>query len=950
MAKLSKGMLGLLGEIASLINGAIASGLKLVNNLVSSGFKMAFQFNESAMAFSRQAGLTAKQAQAYTEVLTTRAKELGEKYGIAAEEVTKLERNLAKATGRVLMLSNAQADMQVAINRTVGEETANEFSQIMMRTMGAQIQTVQGAVSKAYATAAKNGLDAAGMAAKVAQNLSMANRLTFRNGVDGLTKMVALSEKFGVNVQTIESAANSFMDLQDAIENSAKLTMLGGAAGGLGGNPLDMTYEANADPEAFAERLTKMAGGYAQFDAKTGMAKLNYMSRDMLKGMADAMHISLDEMVTMAKKQAEVTYKNNNFGRDLDRLSGGDEQKRNYLLNKTQIENGRMKMYSSKTGKYEDMSYFENPKGGKAEFEEMMRFSNLSDEEIVREQAEAVVSIKDRLDGYFTSIQAMFGEKIAPFIPKIQEFLGDIYRTVSPYFGQIADNVKELLTTLFTPEYLGYVKDGITSLVKGLTWLGKVLTSNWKWLIAGALLSPVLSVLTWGFNMLAMFRGGGGSGIGGPAAGARPSGGGWGGSRVGSFRDLYGRNRNIAGNGVGRSFWNALNGRTGLNGNAGIMTKLTKSVGLGAGASLIGMGINAAVDDEKIARGDKWHAGWKTVGTGLEYAGTGAMIGATIGSFVPVLGNVVGGAVGATIGGAIGIWKQIADNTKMTEEYSKQQLNNNGEGMPKSYDGGVGTPPSGAKPVVSGDFRNVSNGGKWLGENAVEGVHDGGVNTPTSGAKSVVSDDFRDVANGVKNLSITEHGETFVTPGQRRNINKWIEARPNDVKNLFITEHDGGVNTPTSGAKPVVSDDFRDVANGVKNLSITEHGETFVTPGQRRNINKWIEARPIGQNDFKLVNVSQSSQNVGNNNITVNDINVRFSGSIRLEGDNNYRNYDINDLVENKEFIRRLFSRPEVMNAIMNSLNTNTNIGVMHDSGWLYRGESNYLSGKLMNT
>ncbi len=111
MAKLSKGMIGLLGEIASLLNGAIASGLKLVNNLVSSGFKMAFQFNDSAMAFSRQAGLTAKQAQAYTEVLSTRAKDLGEKYGIAAEEVTKLERNLAKATGRVIMLSNAQADM-----------------------------------------------------------------------------------------------------------------------------------------------------------------------------------------------------------------------------------------------------------------------------------------------------------------------------------------------------------------------------------------------------------------------------------------------------------------------------------------------------------------------------------------------------------------------------------------------------------------------------------------------------------------------------------------------------------------------------------------------------------------------------------------------------------------------------------------------------------------------
>ena len=850
MAKLSKGMLGLLGEIASLINGAIASGLKLVNNLVSSGFKMAFQFNESAMAFSRQAGLTAKQAQAYTEVLTTRAKELGEKYGIAAEEVTKLERNLAKATGRVLMLSNAQADMQVAINRTVGEETANEFSQIMMRTMGAQIQTVQGAVSKAYATAAKNGLDAAGMAAKVAQNLSMANRLTFRNGVDGLTKMVALSEKFGVNVQTIESAANSFMDLQDAIENSAKLTMLGGAAGGLGGNPLDMAYEANADPEAFAERLTKMAGGYAQFDAKTGMAKLNYMSRDMLKGMADAMHISLDEMVTMAKKQAEVTYKNNNFGRDLDRLSGGDEQKRNYLLNKTQIENGKMKMYSSKTGKYEDMSYFENPKGGKAEFEEMMRFSNLSDEEIVREQAEAVVSIKDRLEGYFTSIQGVFGEKIANYIPKIQEFLGDIYRTVSPYFGQIADNVKKLIGTLFTPENLKLVRDGVVSVVKGVSTIAKWLTSNWKAVLIAAAISPILSVLTWGFNMVAMFRGGG-SGVGGPGAGAPAAGGS---TLFSGFRNTY----QAALQAPGYSKFGAA--KFAMNGTR-LGTGITRGGGI-LGAIGAGIGTYSAISDYSAREAEIRNR------TDLSNEEKSLLMR----NAAKERNKDIGGAVGAGAGVGIGTWLGGIIGTMVAP--------------------GVGT--------AIGAAAGSAIGG-WLGG---------------AGGKALVDA---------------------------------VQGKPEETYNIEGV-HNGGVNTPTSGAKSVVSDDFRDVANGVKKLSITEPDETFVTPGQRRNINEWIKARPIGQNDFKLVNVSQSSQNVGNNKITVNDINVKFSGSIRLEGGSGYRDYDINDLVENKEFVRRLFSRPEVIDAIRYSFNTNVNLGLNCDPLASNGGLPSTLYGKLSNT
>lgn len=839
MAKLSKGMLGLLGEIASLINGAIASGLKLVNNLVSSGFKMAFQFNESAMAFSRQAGLTAKQAQAYTEVLSTRAKDLGEKYGIAAEEVTKLEKNLAKATGRVIMLSQAQADMQVAINRTVGEQTADEFSQIMMRTMGAQIKTVQGAVSKAYATAAKNGLDAAGMAAKVAQNLSMANRLTFRNGVDGLTKMVALSEKFGFNVQTIESAANSFMDLQDSIENAAKLTMLGGAAGALGGNPLDMTYEANADPEAFAERLTKMVAGYAQFDAETGMAKMNYMSRDMLKGMADAMHVSLDEMVTMAKKQAEVTYKNNNFGRDLERLSGGDEQKKDFLLNKTQINNGQMQMYSTKTGKYENMDYFEKG-AGKVEFNEMMRFSNLSDQEIVREQAQAVVSIKDRLEGYFTTIQGLFAEKISPFIPQMQKFLGDVYRIIVPHLGQIADNVKELLVTLFTPENLGKVKDGITTLIKGVTWLGKVLTSNWKWLIAGALLSPVLSVLTWGFNMLAMLKGGGGGGAGAPAGAAQP----------GFFKALSNVWKYDRGAGLGRF----AAGKHAL--ASAIRANPAAAAGIGLGVGLLGTGMRTFADDEGIEKGNAGDIALSVGGNVLQKAGSLGGLGAGI-------GGPWGAAIGATVGLVWGLYDGIKNVSEIQNRKAKQV-----EEALNRY-----------------DKRDKGHNSYAAGES--ERVYDSGVNMPPVGANSVVKDETWAVANrqllpGHERVQM-EYGERGLTKGEGEAVNEFIRAKAYDgATHIYVVNQNGG---NSSG------------------------GRTQPT----------------------------------NSTIT-------FNGTVRIEGGNTHKDYDINELIDNKEFIRRLFSRPEVTDAIRYAMDTNFNMKKNNDPSWTAGlATSSSLFGKLNN-
>lgn len=855
MAKLSKGMLGLLGEIASLINGAIASGLKLVNNLVSSGFKMAFQFNESAMAFSRQAGLTAKQAQAYTEVLSTRAKDLGEKYGIAAEEVTKLEKNLAKATGRVIMLSQAQADMQVAINRTVGEQTADQFSQTMMRTMGAQFKTVQGAVSKAYALAAKSGLDAAGMAAKVAQNLGMANRLQFKDGVNGLTRMVALSEKLGFNLASMESAANKFLDLQDAIENSAKLTMLGGPMGALGGNPLDMAYEANYSMEDFTERITKMASGLAYFDEATGMARSNGLARDFARQLANTLGVSMDEVMTIANKQAEIKYKNEVFGRDLDRLTGGDEKMRDFFLNKAQYNPDKKRLeLTDRSGKAQDISYFVENRQGQEELKEMMRFNNMSDEEIVREQAEAVVSIRERLEGYFTSIQGIFAEKITPFIQPMQKFLGDIYRIIVPHLGQIADNVKKLIGTLFTPENLKLMRDGVVSVAKGVATIGKWLTNNWKTVLIAAAITPIISVLTWGFNMLSLFRGGGGAAPGAPGAGGGAGGRGW----FFGFRQRYGQNR-LGGANPFRSAWNSLYGYKGP-GVGGMNAPGFKSFGLGLGLGIGGAAMSMLSDDEKIARGDGLHSALNAGGQMISGAGIG--LGAAS-MLAPLLGPYAPLAIAASTltGGVIGLIKGLNQNSEIQERRAKQAAE------------------------AQAEYRENMKGHKSYVDS--ERVYDKGTNIPPVGANSVVKDETWAVAN------------RQLLPGHER-----VQM---------------------------------------------EYGERGVTEEEGNALNEFIRAKAYDGATHIYVIKQGAGNGGGGNNTKPTNSTITFNGTVRIEGGNTSKDYDINDLVNNREFIRSLFSRPEVTDAIMYAVNTNYFMKPNNDPSSMAGGWSTNLGGKLTN-
>ena len=766
MAVISKGVVGLLGEIVSLLHGAVASGLKLVNNLVSSGFKMAFQFNESAMAFSRQAGLTAKQAQAYTEVLTTRAKELGEKYGIAAEEVTKLERNLAKATGRVIMLSNAQADMQVALNRTVGEDTANQFSEVMMRTMGAQLTTVQGAVSKAYATAAKRGLDAAGMAAKVAQSLSMANKFNFRNGVDGITRMVALSEKLGVNFKSMEGTAENFYDLQNAIENSAKLTMLGGAVGALGGNPLDMTYEANNDMEAFTERIAKMVSGYATFDAETGVSKIDPLAMNMLREAGKVLNRSTEEMVGMAKKQAEITYKNNIFGEDLDRLTNGDKEKRDFFLNRTQYNPSKNSLeMTDRAGNAHDINYFiENDQGIK-ELGEMMRIQNMSDEEIIREQATSVISIKDILTGYITSIQGIMADKISPYMDNIRKFLGDVYRMIVPHIGQIADNIKGLIEWMLDPENIKSIKEGINTVTDAVMTIAKFITSDWKYLLGALLLPPILSIGAWLGKMYNIFRTS--NMFGGPSAGAR------GGGLWNTMSSRYAAARRS-----GMGTWGA-RGAALAQGWKSSPALRAGVIGLaGAAVAYGGSALKGTANEEGVKKGNTEDK-WKSIGgNALENAGYGAMIGGMIGSVVPVLGTTVGAAVGGAIGGVYGAFTQWSENEEKQREYRQNRVN---EAIARA---------------INTDNSNT------LKIEGIDGPHDLGVSTPAAGgANSAINNEFRDKFENII-MSGTHPGEMFVNEEQQK---EFVKAIPTVGGREYIYIPQSNVN-PVGDHKLTVND------------------------------------------------------------------------------------------------------------------------------------------------
>lgn len=690
-------------NLLSTFGGVISSMFNLVGGVMKSGAQAAMKFNQEGVSAARELGLGVKQAQAYTQALAQSTADLANKYGVTAEAIKEVQRGISDATGRQLLLNQAETESFVIMNKLVGAQTTNAFTSEIMKHLGGQISTVEGAISKAYATAAKQGLNASKFSSEVAKNLTMANKLSFKNGIDGIIRMTALSERLGFNMQSIGNVADKFMNFDSAIESSAQLNMLGGAAGAYGSDPLTMMYEANYDPEALGERMTNMLKGLGTFDAKTGMGKVNGMNMDFARNIAKAMGISADEAVSIAKKQAEARFKESRFGNTTLARFNGDEEKRNYILNNS--------TYNTKTQQLE-LNGKSVDSLTEADIANMMQFDGLSDTELLQRQAEELVSVQEHIDGAASKVAAEFAIGINEHLPDIGNRIKDIGDFIGGFAREwgnsVGNGIKGILE--FVNEYKEPIKKFASTLGDILSWIIKIagewpkttlmLLVGWKMFGNGLLgklgpkVAPKLAKGAWslgknlvkggwnlgknvarhGLNLGKNLVQGGKNIISTPLQ--------YGKYVRGNYQALRSGGRGVLGSALkamkapkvlaNGTIQNAATGKFmgNITSNAAKSTiaksvmmgsKVLKGAGLGIVGAVGNVATDALVDNGKIERGGVAHQGLKAASTAAEYAGIGAMLG----SAIPGVGNAVGAAAGAAIGavkGAYDAWKSLPEN------------------------------------------------------------------------------------------------------------------------------------------------------------------------------------------------------------------------------------------------------------------------------------------------
>jgi hypothetical protein len=225
-------------------------------------------------------------------------------FALTANDVLETLEDTMSTVGRQLSIPpSVLADMS-KIDSLFGEVSADFVANFDKIGSGAFAATQ--AIQDTVLVAQNMGLTVSKLLPDVAKNISKINTYGFKNGVQGLTSMVAQSQRLGLSMEGVLAVSDKAFSPEGAIEMAAQLQMIGGATAELL-DPFQLMYMAQNDVEALGESIVEMTESAVNFDAATGEFGLTPSDRMRLKKQAEALGLDYEELAETAIRNAKRT-------------------------------------------------------------------------------------------------------------------------------------------------------------------------------------------------------------------------------------------------------------------------------------------------------------------------------------------------------------------------------------------------------------------------------------------------------------------------------------------------------------------------------------------------------------------------------------------------------------------------------------------------------------------
>lgn len=289
---------------------------------------------------NKETSLTGTLSERYRQELQEAQPELM-RIGIGIRELSDASVSLITNTGRFLMINRETwKEVGTASAAYIGTLADGVAMLPNFEAIGYGASDAAKQINIAGKSSLSLGLNAKTIVKELGSGLDKMNEYGFKNGVQGLTRMIQLSKEFRIGLQDVYKIADKVMSPEGAIELSSNLQVLGGALGSFN-DPLKLMYMATNDVEGLQEALIGASEGLASYNEEQGRFELTGANLRMAKARADALGVSFQDFSKAAIAGAEKA------SAKMELMSSGlklEDEQTEFLTNLAQMKDGKMQI------------------------------------------------------------------------------------------------------------------------------------------------------------------------------------------------------------------------------------------------------------------------------------------------------------------------------------------------------------------------------------------------------------------------------------------------------------------------------------------------------------------------------------------------------------------------------------------------------------------------------
>jgi hypothetical protein len=286
-------------NVVSQASTVLATMLKYTDDILSDAFMREGVILESLTA---KAGLVGQIASDLEKTINNDVVPGAAKMGINFNDVNTYIQNMVKNSERFTQYQSQTLLDALKIGAAYGVTAGLLLESVeSFRNVGISLADATEDIENIGNKSINQGLSARATTKTVIDNLEKLNSFGFKNGVEGLGRMVREAQSLKFNMSEIFTVAEKLYDPEGAISLSANLQVIGGAFGDLA-DPIKLMYDVTNDMEGLQTSILGAARSLATYNVEQGRFEVTGANLRRAKAMADAMGVSMKELTGAAVK------------------------------------------------------------------------------------------------------------------------------------------------------------------------------------------------------------------------------------------------------------------------------------------------------------------------------------------------------------------------------------------------------------------------------------------------------------------------------------------------------------------------------------------------------------------------------------------------------------------------------------------------------------------------